>query len=136
MTILLIVFGFGLTIFIHELGHFIAARAVGVKVRTFCIGMGPRVIRLYRDKHGTDYIIALLPLGGYVEMVGQKDMPGLKRDKDGKALELGPYEEGHYLSKKPLRKVSDNCCGRSDEHGIGLCVDCDRIQSWGAVHGQ
>ena len=66
-------FGFGFVIFIHELGHFLFAKWAGVKVEVFSIGFGPR---LFTRKIGeTEYSLSLLPLGGYVKMTGQEDMP-------------------------------------------------------------
>ena len=61
-------------IFFHELGHFLAARAMGVQVETFSIGFGPTIFSFKgRQREGlepTEYVIALLPLGGYVKMLG------------------------------------------------------------------
>src|SRR6187455_3062036 len=54
-------------IFVHELGHFLWAKIFGVKVLTFSIGFGPRVLRL-RGRE-TEYCVALLPLGGFVKML-------------------------------------------------------------------
>ncbi|MEZ4221608.1 MAG: RIP metalloprotease RseP [Polyangiaceae bacterium] len=54
-------------IFVHELGHFAVAKAFGVKVLTFSLGFGPKVLRL-RGRE-TEYCISLLPLGGYVKML-------------------------------------------------------------------
>src|SRR6187431_2692478 len=54
-------------IFVHELGHFIFAKAFGVKVLTFSLGFGPKILRL-RGRE-TEYCISLLPLGGYVKML-------------------------------------------------------------------
>lgn len=54
-------------IFVHELGHFLFAKAFGVKVLTFCLGFGPKVLRL-RGRE-TEYCVGLLPLGGYVNML-------------------------------------------------------------------
>jgi len=66
-------FGFGFVIFIHELGHFLFAKWAGVKVEVFSIGFGPR---LFTRRIGeTEYSLSLLPLGGYVKMTGQEDMP-------------------------------------------------------------
>ena len=53
----------------HELGHYLAARYFDVKVETFSIGLGPRLLGYRRN--GTDFKICLLPLGGYVKMAGQ-----------------------------------------------------------------
>ena len=62
---------FGLVIFVHELGHFIAAKAVGVYAPRFSIGFGPS---LFRKRWGeTEYILAALPLGGYVRMASRLD---------------------------------------------------------------
>src|SRR3954464_4063494 len=62
---------FGLVIFIHELGHFIAAKAVGVYAPRFSIGFGPALLRFRRGE--TEYVLALLPLGGYVRMASRLD---------------------------------------------------------------
>jgi membrane-associated protease RseP (regulator of RpoE activity) len=66
-----VVFGVGLLIFIHELGHFLAAKWAGVKVEVFSLGFGHRLAGFERG--GTDYRISALPLGGYVRMLGQAD---------------------------------------------------------------
>ncbi|RKY21936.1 MAG: RIP metalloprotease RseP [Planctomycetota bacterium] len=61
--------GISFLIFMHELGHFVAARAFGVRVETFSIGFGRRIAGFHRD--GTDYRLSLVPLGGYVKMAGE-----------------------------------------------------------------
>ncbi|HUF28354.1 MAG TPA: RIP metalloprotease RseP [Gemmatimonadaceae bacterium] len=62
---------FGLVIFVHELGHFMAAKLMGVYAPRFSIGFGPA---LWRRKWGeTEYILAALPLGGYVRMASRED---------------------------------------------------------------
>lgn len=60
---------FGLIIFIHELGHFTAAKLCGVKVNQFAIGMGPAIIK--KQKGETLYALRLLPFGGYCSMEGE-----------------------------------------------------------------
>jgi regulator of sigma E protease len=62
---------FGLVIFVHELGHFIAAKLVGVYAPRFSIGFGPALFRKRRGE--TEYVLALLPLGGYVRMASRHD---------------------------------------------------------------
>jgi regulator of sigma E protease len=100
-----IVLGFGAIIFIHELGHFLAAKWAGIRVLAFSIGMGP-VAASYRKGMGfrrgstepeylrmgeaeraeagvspTEYRLSTLPLGGYVKMLGQEDAnPGAVSD--------------------------------------------------------
>ena len=62
---------FGLVIFIHELGHFIAAKLTGVYAPRFSIGFGPPLLRGRRGE--TEYVLAALPLGGYVRMASRHD---------------------------------------------------------------
>ncbi|MEC7641262.1 MAG: RIP metalloprotease RseP [Nitrospinota bacterium] len=56
-------------IFVHELGHFLVARKVGVTVEKFSLGFGPKIIGIQHDN--TDFIISAIPLGGYVKMKGE-----------------------------------------------------------------
>ncbi len=69
MTLLWAVILFGLLIFFHELGHFILAKAVGVKVLKFSIGFGPKIIS--KQIGETEYILSAFPLGGYVKPLGE-----------------------------------------------------------------
>jgi len=71
LAILAPILVFGLVIFVHELGHFIAAKAVGVYAPRFSIGFGPSIFRFRRGE--TEYILAWLPLGGYVRMASRHD---------------------------------------------------------------
>ncbi|MDP6962819.1 MAG: site-2 protease family protein [Planctomycetota bacterium] len=68
MSIALTILGIGLLLLIHEGGHYFAARAVGINVKVFALGFGPRLIGWRRN--GTDFRISLLPLGGYVQVSG------------------------------------------------------------------
>lgn len=70
---LLTVLVFGVLIFVHELGHFIAARAFKVKVNEFAIGMGPAIFSHKSKKSGTLYSLRLLPIGGYNSMEGENE---------------------------------------------------------------
>ncbi len=71
MTILATIVLLGVLIFVHELGHYWAAKAVGVGVERFSIGLGPRIWGVERG--GTEYVLAAIPLGGYVKMQGMED---------------------------------------------------------------
>jgi regulator of sigma E protease len=78
-------------IFVHELGHFVAAKLLGVKVLKFSIGFGPRLFGFRRGE--TEYLLALLPLGGYVKMAG--DEPGAEvppEDRGRGFLEAPPWK--------------------------------------------
>ena len=90
INILLFILVVSILTFVHELGHFLAAKAVGAKVFEFAIGFGPKLIS---KKIGeTEYSIRLLPLGGYVKILGDGD-PGEEKIKKGDAK--------RDLSKKP-----------------------------------
>lgn len=73
-SVLLALLIFGVLIFIHELGHFLVARAFGVKILEFSIGMGPKVFSKTSQKSGTQYSLRIFPIGGYVSMYGESGM--------------------------------------------------------------
>lgn len=79
-----------LLIAVHEWGHFIVARMVGVKVLRFSIGFGRPLLR-YLDKKGTEYVLAMFPLGGYVKMLDEEEVG-----------ELPPEEKQHAFNQKPV----------------------------------
>lgn len=64
---------FVVMIFIHEAGHFFTARACGITVKEFAIGMGPKLFSWTSKKHGTVHSIRILPIGGYVSMEGEDE---------------------------------------------------------------
>ena len=68
-TLLAFLFVLGVLIFVHELGHFLAARRLGVRVLTFSLGFGPKILKITRGE--TEYCISIIPLGGYVKMAGE-----------------------------------------------------------------
>ena len=78
MRVAKVVLGLGFVIFIHELGHFLAAKWCDVHVQTFSIGFGPALPGCSFQRGETTYKIAVLPLGGYVNMVGE----GAEADED------------------------------------------------------
>src|ERR1043165_3243791 len=71
LAILAPILVFGLVIFVHELGHFLAAKATGVYAPRFSIGFGPALWRRRRGE--TEYVLAAFPLGGYVRMASRHD---------------------------------------------------------------
>jgi len=93
LTIVALLIVLGVVVFVHEAGHFMAARWAGVRVDAFSIGFGPALVK-WHDKHNTVWKLCCLPLGGYVSIYGQEDMFNRK-----KYQEL-PKEKkvGHYLS--------------------------------------
>lgn len=73
LSVLLAVFIFGALIFIHEFGHYTAARIFGVKIYEFAIGMGPKVLSRVSKKTDIRYSLRLLPIGGFVAMAGEDE---------------------------------------------------------------
>ena len=76
VTLLAFAFVLGVLVFVHELGHFLAAKRVGIRVLKFQLGFNPTILSVRRGD--TEYSIGLLPLGGYVKMAG--DSPDGERD--------------------------------------------------------
>ena len=80
-TVLSTIVVLGLLIFVHELGHFLVAKRSGVTVLRFSLGFGPRLFGIKRGD--TDYCVSLIPLGGYVKMLGEE--PGEELDEGQRA---------------------------------------------------
>ena len=76
-TLLAFVFVLGVLVFVHELGHFLAAKRVGIRVLKFQLGFNPTIFSFRRGD--TEYGIGALPLGGYVKMAGEN--PDDERDR-------------------------------------------------------
>ena len=88
VTILEFVLFFGLTIFVHELGHFIAGKLFKVKIEEFGLGYPPRMLKLF-TKNGTIFSLNWIPFGGFVRFKGEND----------------PNEAGSLAAEKPLKRL-------------------------------
>lgn len=93
LTIAALLIVLGVVVFVHELGHFLAARWAGVRVDAFSIGFGPALLK-WTDRRGTVWKLSCLPLGGYVSIYGQEDM----FDRKKYASLPAQKKKGHYLS--------------------------------------
>lgn len=80
-TISIFLLVLSILVFVHEYGHFFAARSVGIAVHTFSIGFG-KAFATWKDKHGTAWQFAWIPMGGYVQMKGQEDGKAYGPDTD------------------------------------------------------
>lgn len=89
-----------LLVFVHEWGHYIIARACGVKIDTFSIGFGKEIWG-FNDKRGTRWKISMVPLGGYVKMFGDTD-PASAGHVEGKDLDAGERSVAFFA--KPVAK--------------------------------
>ncbi|MEW6213627.1 MAG: RIP metalloprotease RseP [Nitrospirota bacterium] len=91
MTFLSAIILLGIIIFIHELGHFLSAKLLGIKVLKFSLGFGPKLVG---EKYGdTEYLISSIPFGGYVKMLGEN-----------RGEELGEEEKSVAYSHQPVWK--------------------------------
>lgn len=95
----------GVLITVHEFGHFLVAKLCGVRVLKFSVGFGPPIglgrFRLAWTRSGTEYVIAWLPLGGFVKLLGEHPEPG---EEGVAAPEVAPGEEGTTLGAQPTWK--------------------------------
>ncbi len=71
MTLIYFIFVLGVTIMVHEFGHFLFAKKAGIYVYEFSLGMGPRIFHFKRKNDETTYAIRLFPIGGFVSMAGE-----------------------------------------------------------------
>lgn len=97
LDILVFLLVLGVLIFVHELGHFVAAKACNIYVDRFSLGMPPRI---FGFKYGeTDYCIGLLPIGGYVKMAGQEDAPLSEEEREST---YGGVPPERWFNNKPI----------------------------------
>jgi regulator of sigma E protease len=86
-------------VFFHELGHFLAARACGVKVDIFSVGFGKEIFG-FNDRSGTRWRLSWIPIGGYVKFAGDANAASLPDKKAAEAMD--PAQRKHVLFFKPL----------------------------------
>jgi regulator of sigma E protease len=93
----------GVLVFVHEFGHFIIARLCGVKVTDFAIGFGKQLCG-FTDKHGTNWKICAIPLGGYCQFLGDGD------ESSTTEVDLSKYSEEEqkhlFATQKPIKKLA------------------------------
>lgn len=91
-TLLAFLVTLGVLIVVHEWGHYRMARACGVKVLRFSVGFGRTLWRHQRSPDDTEFVVAALPLGGYVKMLDEREEP------------VAPHERDQAFNRKPLRQ--------------------------------
>lgn len=102
LTILALVIVLGVLVFVHELGHFLAAKWAGIRVFRFSLGMGAPVKRLTFTRGGTEYAVSWLPLGGYVKMASGEEMAS--DALEGKAPDHADVPPEQTFEAKPVWK--------------------------------
>ncbi len=95
-------FVLGVLIFVHELGHFLMARRIGVRVLTFSLGFGPKLLNIKRGD--TEYCISAIPLGGYVKMAGENPEDSRTGAQD-EFLSKGKWQRFQVLVMGPVMNL-------------------------------
>ncbi len=108
----------GVLVFVHELGHFMVARLCGVKVSHFSIGFGKKLWSRV-DKHGTEWQIAAIPLGGYCRFLGDEDASS---STDGTA-NLSEEDKKHaFAAQNPFKKLAIVLAGPAANYLFAIVV--------------
>jgi regulator of sigma E protease len=97
--ILLGLLGLGAVVFVHELGHFIAARLTGIEVEAFSIGWGKPILK--KKLGGVEYRLGMFPIGGYCKMKGEGEF----REAYENHANAVPRTEGAFYGVSPLRRI-------------------------------
>jgi len=90
-SVISFIIGLGLLIAIHEFGHFWVARKLGVKVLRYSIGFGRPIWRSQKGVDDTEYVVAMVPLGGYVKMLDEREGP------------VAPHEQNRAFNRQSLK---------------------------------
>jgi regulator of sigma E protease len=118
-------------VFVHELGHFLVARACGVRVETFSIGFGPELFG-WTGKSGTRWRVSLLPLGGYVRMYGDLDGPG---DATDKLAAMTPEQRAvAFRSKTVAQRAAIVAAGPAINFVLGIAILATLFTLYGQPH--
>jgi regulator of sigma E protease len=104
-SVLALLVTLGILVTVHEFGHFWVARRCGVKVLKFSIGFG-KAVKTWVGKDGVEYVIAPIPLGGYVRMLGQEDMSVA----DAEAVPAEEQEKS-FASKSVWQRMAISAAG-------------------------
>ncbi len=105
LTIFIGILGLDIVVLVHELGHLIAAKLMGISVETFSIGMGRK---LFSIRYGeTDYCISIFPIGGYCKMKGEEQFNKAIREKTSSIS----FEKGSIFSATPIKRITTYLAG-------------------------
>lgn len=85
----------GVLIFVHEFGHFLFAKLFNVKVHMFSLGFGPRALAFRRKE--TEYCVSIIPLGGYVKMLGEDPNDEIRPEDQGRAFHQKPLWQRYII---------------------------------------
>ena len=117
-TAFAVVLNLGILIIVHELGHFLVAKYVGIYVETFSIGFGPTLYSFKRAE--TEYRLAAFPIGGYVKMAGQEDLPSEIENEEENAQHVP--DDKKFFNKTLLEKAAVVAAGPLMNFALGLVL--------------
>jgi len=122
-----LILGFSGLIFVHELGHFVLAKWNGVRVYVFSLGMGPYLFSF--TYNGTVYALSMIPIGGYVKMMGQDDMnANLASNKDmSDYRNKRPGQKAAILAAGAFFNLIFTICIFTLCYGVGMDIEPPRI---------
>ena len=115
VTLIIFLLILGLIVFIHEFGHFIMAKKAGIHVFEFSLGFGPKLFSFRRKNDETEYMIKLIPLGGYVALAGEV------YDEEDEELKKIPEDKRLY-NKSFLRQLSVMVAGVFNNFVLGIVL--------------
>jgi regulator of sigma E protease len=104
VPIFLAIFAFISVVFVHELGHYFIGRCCGIGATAFSIGFGPKLFS-YTDKRNTEWMLCLIPLGGFVKFVTEND----KSDSSVKMDRSGNLESHNFSTSGSFESASLIC---------------------------
>lgn len=105
VNILIGLVGLGFVVFVHELGHMLAAKAVGIEVEAFSIGWGRKLVGY--TWRGTEYRVSVFPVGGYCKMKGEHSYAEAVENND----DTIPHEAGGFFAAAPWRRIATLLAG-------------------------
>ena len=118
MSLILAIIGLGVLIVVHEMGHMMVARWMGMRVEQFSVGFGPALLR-WRGK-STTYQVALIPLGGYVKIAGMNPQENLADD-----------DPGSYANKSPWARFATILAGPLTNYLFAMVIMSAVFAAWG-----
>jgi regulator of sigma E protease len=122
----------GAVVIVHELGHFLAARALGIKVETFSVGFGPEIAGFY-DRSGTRWRLAWVPLGGYVKFKGDESIASMPSAEQLDTLTPGE-REGNFHTSAIWRRTLVVLAGPFANFVLGVGIFAGIALSTGIVY--
>lgn len=110
----------GILVFVHELGHFLIAKMLGVRVEEFSIGFGKELWG-FNDKSGTRWKVSAIPLGGYVKMYGDADASSATSSDEAKGLSEAEKKQA-FPYQSPYKKLAITLAGPATNYLFAILV--------------